>query len=59
MNSIFSKGPCEVLKQEFSEAPLGHLKEKVLKGAIDHLSYGYLRIKVAQYKTISYSSTSR
>lgn len=34
MNSIFSKGPCEVLKQEFSEAPLGHLKEKVLKGAI-------------------------
>lgn len=34
MNIIFSKGPSEILKQEFSEVSLGHLKEKVLKGVM-------------------------
>lgn len=35
MNTIFSKGSSEILKQEFSEVTLGHLKEKVLKGVMN------------------------
>lgn len=34
INTIFSKEPSEILKQEFFKAVLGHLKEKILKGMI-------------------------